>query len=270
MQARLTRLTLLAVGLLLLVGAASPGLAQTPKWEGDPARFQVEVRLWIPDTLDASTYATGMVGGDTLDLDEVVGIDSTETPEVRFCILPSPASRLRFGWTHIQFDGSNVVDGTFTFAGSQFGNGATVTGNLNQDYWYLNWAYEPIEIGEEDTFRAGFVLGLHGWKSEIKLHNSAPEVAARKQFDSFFPAIGLAFDWAPSEYVTVFFEGSGAHQGSDGWHLDAEGGVKICPIKLLAIVVSYRQLEISNQENDSEWFGRWTVRGPFAGVDFRF
>lgn len=269
MTARLTTLALLMVGLLLVAGAVSPVMAQTPKWEGDPARFQVEVRLWVPGALRVSTYATGIVGGNSLDLDHVVGIQEKNTPEVRFCLLPSPASRVRFGWTHTRFEGHNVVPATFTFNGTQFGNGATVSGDIYQDYWYLNWAYEPIEIGE-DTFRAGFVLGLHGWKSEIKLFNSAPGLAAKKQFNNFFPAVGLAFDWAPSEYVTVFFEGSGAHQGADGWHLDAEGGVKVCPIKLLAIVISYRQLDISNQENDSNWFGRWTIRGPYAGLDFRF
>jgi len=268
MTTRLTKVTLIALGLLLVLGTATTAPAQTPKWDGDPARFQVELRLFIPDALRASTYATG-IPDNTLDLDQTVGIQEKDTPEVRLALMPSPASRVRFGWLHTRFDGANVVPGTFTFAGSQFGKGATVSGDINQDYWYMNWAYEPIVIGE-DTFRAGFVLGLHGWKSEIRLFNSAPEIAARKQFNNFFPAIGLAFDWAPSEYITAFFEGSGAHQGADGWHLDAEGGIKICPIKLLAIVISYRQLEISNQENDSDWFGRWTIRGPYAGLDFRF
>jgi hypothetical protein len=269
MTARLTKLTLLAVGLLLLVGAVSPALAQTPKWEGDPARYQVELRLFLPEPWRATTWATGLPG-DTLDLKGLVGIEEKNTPEVRFCLLPSPGSRVRIGWLHTQFDGHSVVPGTFTFDGTQFGGGATVSGNVNQDYWYVNWDYEPIELGEEDTFRAGFVLGLHGWTSEIRLFNSAPGLAANKQFHNVFPAIGLAFDWAPSEYLTVFFEGSGAHQGADGWHLDAESGVKFCPVKLLAIVISYRQLEISNQSNDSDWFGRWSIRGPYAGFDLRF
>jgi opacity protein-like surface antigen len=269
MRSRPTTLMLLALALLAAAGAVAPALAQTPKWDGDPAKIQIELRMWLPNPLEASTYATG-IPGDSLDLDHVVGIEETNSPEVRFCLLPSPRSRVRFGWTMIRFDGNNVVDGTFTFNGSQFGGGATVSGDLNQNYWYMNWAYEPFEIGEEDTFRAGFVIGLHGWKADIKLRNSAPDVVAKKQFDNFFPALGLAFDWAPSEYITVFFEGSGAHQGADGWHLDVEGGMKFCPVQMFAVVISYRQLEISKKENDSDWFGRWTVRGPFVGVDFRF
>lgn len=268
MTARFTRVTLIALALLLLLGTGTRALAQTPKWEEDPARFQVELRAWIPESLEASTYATG-IPGDSLDLDSVVGIESKNTPEIRFCLLPSPASRIRFGWTHTRFNGYNVVGETFTFNGTQFGGGATVQGDYNQDYYYMDWSYEPIVIGE-DAFRAGFVLGLHGWRSEIKLHNSGPDVAARKQWDNFIPAIGLAFDWAPSKYVTIFFQGQGMNQSADGWHLDAEGGVKICPVQLLAIVLSYRQLEIDNEENDSDWFGRMTNRGPFVGLDFRF
>lgn len=269
MTARPRTLVLLGLVLLLLSGAASVAVAQTPKWEGDPARFQLEARLWLPEDLRASTFATGVPGRNSVNLHDTVGIREENTPELRFCFLPSPASRIRIGWLRVRYDGSNVVDGTFNFNGVQFGNGATVSGNLNQDYWYVNWAYEPLEIGD-NTLRAGFVVGLHGWKSEIKLFNSAPAEVTWKRFDNFFPAVGLALDFAPSQYVTAFFEGSGAQQGADGWHLDAEAGVKVCPIKELAIVLSYRELKIDKEERDSDWFGRWRIRGPFVGVDYRF
>jgi hypothetical protein len=269
MVAKLTKTMLLTLGLMMALGLVSPALAQTPKWEEDPARFQIELRAWFTDDLRATTLATGSVSGDALDLASTVGIESTDMPEVRFTLLPSSASRIRFGYTRVRFDGHNTVPGTFHFNGTQFGNGAVVSGDLNQDYFYLDYAFMPFEIGE-DTMRFGFVLGLHGWKSEIKLYNDAPQVEASKQFNNVFPAVGLALDWNPSRYFTLFIQGSGAHQGADGWHLDAEGGVKISPFQALAIVLSYRQLDISNQEHDSDSFGRWTIRGPFAGVDIRF
>jgi len=269
MTVRRGTLTAVVLGLLLASGALSRAVAQTPKWEGDPARFQIELRLFMPDPWRALTYGTG-IPGNTINLAGDVGVEEKNSPELRFCLLPSAASRIRFGWLHTRFDGHNAIASTFNFNGAQYGGGATVTGDVYQDYYYVNWAYEPIEIGEEDTFRAGFVLGLHGWKSEIRMFNSAPTLATDKHFDNFFPAVGLAVDWAPSEYVTIFLEASGAHQGAEGWHLDGEGGVKLCPAKLLAIVLSYRQLEIANAERDSNWFGRWTIRGPYAGVDFRF
>jgi hypothetical protein len=263
----MTRLAL-AFGVLAGLSGLRAAHAQTPKWEGDPARVQIELRLFMPVPWQAEAYSPGLPN-DTLDLAGTVGVQEKNTPELRFCYMPSPRSRLRLGWLHTRFDGENVVDGSFNFNGTDFGRGAAVTGNVNQDYFYLNWAYEPIEIGE-DTFRAGFVLGLHGWLSEIRMYNSAPQVSTTKDFNNVFPAIGLAMDWAPWKFLTVFFEGSGANQGANGWHLDVEGGVKFCPIKLLAIVASYRQLEISNMERDSDVFGRWTIRGPYAGVDFRF
>lgn len=269
MAAKLTKMTLATLGFVTALGLASPALAQTPKWEEDPARFQIELRYWIPDDLKATTLATGSVSGNALDLANTVGIEEEGMPEVRFTLLSSSASRIRFGYTRVRFDGSNTVDGTFHFDGTQFGNGAVVSGELNQDYFYLDWVFQPFEVGE-DTLRFGFVLGLHGWKSQIKLYNSAPEVGAAKEFNNVFPAIGLALDWNPSRYFTLFAQGSGVSQGADGWHLDAEGGVKISPIQALAIVLSYRQLEISNEENDTDSFGRWTIRGPFAGVDIRF
>jgi hypothetical protein len=269
MVAKLTRTTLWTLGLVTALGLVSPALAQTPKWEEDPARFQIELRYWLPDALEATTLATGSVSGNTLDLANTVGIEEEGMPEVRFTLIPSSSSRLRFGYTRVRFDGSNTVDGTFHFNGAQFGNGAVVSGELNQDYFYLDWVFQPFEIGDE-AFRFGFVLGLHGWSSQIKLHNDAPEVEASKDFDNVFPAVGLALDWNPSRYFTLFAQGSGVSQGADGWHLDVEGGVKISPIQALAIVLSYRQLDISNEENDSDSFGRWTIRGPFAGVDIRF
>ena len=269
MTAKFTKTTLLTLALVTALGVVSPALAQTPKWEEDPARFQVELRHWFADDLRASTLATGSVAGNTLDLDSMIGIEEKGMPELRFTLLPSSSSRIRFGYTRVRFDGHSTVPGTFHFNGTQFGNGSVVAGELRQDYFYLNWAYQPFEIGE-DTFRFGFVLGVHGWKSEIKLYNRTTETEAAKDFDNVFPAVGLAMDWNPSRYFTVFVEGSGIHQGADGWHLDAEGGVKISPIQALAIVLSYRQLDISNEENNTDSFGRWTIRGPFAGVDIRF
>jgi hypothetical protein len=269
MTAKLTPMTLLALALVAAIAPVSPALAQTPKWEEDPAQFQIELRYWIPDDLEATTLATGSVSGNSLDLAGTVGIEEEGMPEVRFTLLGSSASRLRFGYTRVRFDGGNTVDGTFHFQGTQFGNGAVVSGELNQDYYYLDWIFQPFEVGE-DTFRFGFILGVHGWKSQIKLYNDAPEVAASKQFDNVFPVLGLALDWNPSRYFTLFAQGSGVSQGEDGWHLDAEGGIKISPIQALAIVLSYRQLDISNEENDSDSFGRWTIAGPFVGVDIRF
>ena len=269
MVAKLTTTTRLAMVLAAALAAAPMAQAQTPKWDEDPARFQIELRYWIPEDLKATTLATGSVSGNSLHLANTVGIEEEGMPEVRFTLISSGASRVRFGYTRVRFDGSNTVDGTFHFNGAQFGNGAVVSGELNQDYLYLDWVFQPFEVGDE-TFRFGFVLGLHGWSSQIKLHNDAPEVQTAKEFDNVFPAVGLALDWNPSRYFTLFVQGSGAHQGADGWHLDAEGGVKISPVQALAIVLSYRQLDISNEENDSDSFGRWTIRGPFVGVDIRF
>jgi hypothetical protein len=269
MKARLSTVARLSLVLAAALGAASTALAQTPKWEEDPARFQIELRYWITDDLKATTLATGAVSGSTLDLVNTVGIDDEGVPEVRFTLLPSSSTRLRLGYTRIRFDGGSQVDGTFHFNGAQFGNGAIVSGELKQDYYYLDWVFQPFEIGE-DTLRFGFVLGLHGWKSQIKLYNDAPEVETSKEFDNVFAAAGLALDWNPSRYFTMFAQAAGVSQGADGWHLDAEGGVKISPIQALAIVVSYRQLDISNEENDSDSFGRWTIRGVYAGVDIRF
>ena len=270
MTAKLTRTTLLTMGLLMALALVSPALAQTPKWEEDPARFQIELRGLFADELRASTMATGLVSGsNALDLDHTVGIDEEGLPELRFVLIPSSASRIRFGYTPIRFDGANAVAETFHFNGTQFGGGADVSGELRQDYFYLDWIFQPFEVGE-DTVRFGFILGLHGWRSSIKLSNDAPAVETEKAFDNVFPAVGLALDWNPSRYFTVFLQGSGVSQGADGWHLDAEGGVKISPIQAFAIVLAYRQLEFSNEENDSDSFGRWTVRGPFAGVDIRF
>jgi len=269
MAVKLSRTALLALLLVAAAGAAVPALAQTPKWEEDPARFQVELRGWFPVDLRASTLATGSVSGNSLDLAGTVGIEEKTMPEVRFTLLPSSSNRIRFGYTRVRFDGHNQVPGTFHFQGTQFGGGSEVSGELKQDYFYLDWVFQPFEMGE-DTMRFGFVLGLHGWKSEIRMFNEAPHLKAEKQFDNVFPAVGLALDWNPSRYFTFFLQGSGVSQGSDGWHVDAEGGFKISPIQELAIVLAYRQLDVSNQENDSDSFGRWKIRGPFAGVDLRF
>jgi len=269
MKTTLTRSAALVAGLAVAGSLAVNAAAQTPKWEDDPAAFQIELRHFFVDVLKASTLATGSVAGNALDLVDTVGVEEEGLPEVRFALLPSPGSRIRIGYTRIRFDGESVVPGLFHFQGSEFGNGAEVKGELRQDYFYINWDLQPFEIGDE-AFRFGFVLGLHGWKSEVTLYNRGPEVEASKDFNNLFPALGLAFDWTPTRYFTMFVSASGVHQGEDGWHLDAEGGFKICPVQPLAIVLAYRQLEFSNEEHQSDSFGRWTIRGPFAGIDIRF
>ena len=105
MVAKLTTTTRLAMVLAAALAAAPMAQAQTPKWDEDPARFQIELRYWIPEDLKATTLATGSVSGNSLDLANTVGIEEEGMPEVRFTLISSGASRVRFGYTRVRYRG---------------------------------------------------------------------------------------------------------------------------------------------------------------------
>lgn len=257
----------LAVGVAVLL-AATAHVARADNWGGEPPQFQVELRYWLVQDLFASTQVDGAVVGSRIDLRRDVKIAKDNVPELRFVWLPTDASSIRIGYTRLKFDGNRAVADDLLFRDVPFPAGDTVYSRLRADYYYIDWA---IQVGG-DNFRIGPVFGIHGWTNKVEVVDRTADghPGASRNFNNITPAVGLAVNWTPHKVISVFLDGSGMHQGAEGWHVDAEAGIKIYPIKNLGIVASYRRLEINNEKKNSGNFVKYSVRGPFVGFDVRF
>jgi hypothetical protein len=247
---------------------ATAQLAGADNWGGEPPQYQIELRYWLVQDLFASTRVDGALAGANLDLRRDLKIDKDNIPELRFVWMPTDVSTVRIGYTRLRFEGNRVAPFDFFFNDLPVAAGDTVRSRVRGDYYYVNWA---IQAGG-DTFRLGPIFGLHGWTNRVGVEDRsvAGHPRTERTFNNVIPAVGLAVDWSPAKVITFFFDGSGMHQGAEGWHLDAEAGVKVYPIKNLAFVGSYRRLEINNDRKNSENFIKYSVRGPFVGFDVRF
>jgi len=255
------------VALVAGLGVAAAAMAGSASWPGEPPVLQIEARYWLVDDLRASALASGSTAGTELDLVRDLGLEEDDQLELRLVWMPGDTHRFRLGWSPLGFDGSHALAGPAMFGDGLYPGGDVVAVDLDQDYYWLNWA---LRFGG-DSFTFGPVLGLHGWTAEVQLEDRTAGGSVRyEKYNNFIPAVGLAFDWTPHRVVTVFFEGSGMSQGSQGWHLDAEAGIKVYPIKNLGIVASYRRLEMKNADEDGSNFADWSVRGAFVGFDVRF
>lgn len=260
-----SRTTIVVFGALLV--AAGAALAGEPPQA--PPRFEIDGRYVFVDEVTGTTFVDGAVAGTPIDLVGDTGLDGEDSYDVRFAIRTGNIGRVRFGFGRVDLDGSGTLDRTVYWQGAMFQAGDDVTSTLRQQYYRAEWLLQFINLGD-GVFRAGPILGVHVWKAKVGLSSQPVPEGVRETFNNLAPAVGLAIDFQPHRAIDFYVEGSGFDQAADGWHLEAEGGVRLYFARSIGISAGYRHLEFNVEDNSSPNFARWKVQGPFAGVNVRF
>ena len=256
----------IAVVVAVLVAAGSAWAGETP--QGAP-RFEIDGRYMFVDEVTGSTLVDGAVAGTPIDLVSDTGLDGEDSYDVRFAIRTGNIGRVRFGFGRVDLEGSGTLDHTVYWQGAMFQAGDDVTSTLRQQYYRAEWLLQFINLGD-GVFRAGPILGVHVWKAKVELSSQPVPEGVRETFNNLAPAVGLAIDFQPHRVIDFYVEGSGFDQAAAGWHLEAEGGVRLYFARSIGISAGYRHLEFNVEDTSSPNFARWKVQGPFAGVNVRF
>jgi hypothetical protein len=248
----MVKIVVLAVAVLLL----GPGLAAAEVLE-------LEGRYWFTDIKGSAKIEDDNIEGTRIDLEDDLGVDGEGMPELRFSF-GLGGSRLRFAYTHVTFEGDKTLERNVTFSGDTFPAGTRVETEFDLHYGRAGWIWTPSII--PGVLRVGPMLELKGFLADVSLDSTAISESAKLPF--VLPTLGAAGDFSFGDYIQVFAEVSGLPAGDYGYLVDAEAGVRVSPIPLVAVVAGYRIFSVRVGDDDD--FGRMRLSGPFAGLAVRF
>jgi hypothetical protein len=209
------------------------------------------------------------IAGDEINLKTDLNMDNKNVPDIRLTWYTGSTSRLRFAYTKLSSEGDAVINRSFTFNGKTYTSGTRVLSSLDVQTPSISWIWQFLHFG---PVKLGTVLQAKGFwiKESLNAPSAMPGLAISesKSVVAGLPTVGAALDVSPIDMIDAFGEISGITAGKYGHLYDAEGGVKIIPIKYLSVIGGYRILNVQVDTNKD--FGKITFKGPFAGASFRF
>ncbi|MFH1176148.1 MAG: hypothetical protein V1750_01980 [Acidobacteriota bacterium] len=255
------RLTFRAIRVAAIVMLLAPAALAQPKVE-------IEGRYW-KSTLAADARVGNGELGTAFDFKDDLGMTDKNITDLRLIFNTGPRSRIRLGYLQVAYAGDASVSRTIEFSGQTYTVGTRVLSALDKKYGRLGWIWQFVNAGN-GAFRLGTLLEVKQLAIEARLaaNELQPPERASEKFDAMLPTIGLALDIVPHRGLDIFAELSGISAGSKGSMVDGEAGIKIVPVPSLAIIASYRVLELKYKDKPD--YANLKISGPFAGLSLRF
>src|SRR2546421_953876 len=228
----------------------------------------IEGRYWFAD-LDASAKVkSGSAHGTRLDLDSDLGIDGGNLPELRLTIATGLNSKIRFAYTHGDFEGDKTIERSVQFAGTTFTATSRVESEMELHYGRIGWAWQFIAV--PGIFKIGPLLELKGLviDASLRTRGAGTNVHDSAVLPMAVPTVGAMANVTPVKWLDVFAEVSGIPFGDLGHIVDAEAGVRVIPLQFLSFSAGYRVLDVRLGKDDN--FARLNLAGPFLGASLRF
>lgn len=250
----------------LVLAAIVLALAAPPAW--GQILVELEGRYWVPD-LDASIKVDDdSLPGTDIDLEDDLGLDREEAPEGRLTIRTGLVSRLRLAYTRLAFDADETLERTIQFGGETFAAGQTVASEVEVHYGRVGWFWQPVTV--PGILRFGPLFEVKGFwvEASIETRGPGPTVSETERFPLALPTVGLALEVTPHDLIQLFVEASGVPLGDLGHVVDAEAGVRLTPLPILAISAGYRAFDVRIGDDDDK--AELTLFGPFVGAVLRF
>ena len=229
----------------------------------------LDASAWVPAVTAAEAKVEGgTLPGTAFDFKKDLGIDDGPLVDLRLSVFTGPNSKLRLAYTRASYEGDTIIDRTIQFNGSVYPASTRVVSELDLHYARLGWIWQLPVVPTK--LRVGPVVEAKAFVVAATLDAPAttPRLRETERLAIVIPSVGLALDLSPHPLVDLFVEASGLTLGDPGRVVDAEAGVRINPIKFLAITGGYRFFEVRGEQDHS--FARLQLSGPFVGVTFRF
>lgn len=230
--------------------------------------IEIEGRYWFAD-LDASAKVkTGSVPGTRIDLDNDLGVDSENLPELRLTISTGLNSKIRLAYLHGDFEGDRTIERSFQFAGTTFTANSRVESEMELHYGRIGWAWQFIAV--PGIFKIGPMVELKGLVIDASLRSrgTGPNIHESKLLPMAFPTVGAMVNVTPVKSLDLFAEVSGVPFGDLGHVVDAEAGLRFIPIRFLSLSAGYRVFDFRVGKDDN--FAKLNLSGPFIGASVRF
>ena len=237
----------------VLMGMSIPAMA-----------FEVGVRgyYWFPDLSGNIRVDGNGVTGDTLDLENDLGMEDQSYPVIEiFGGLGN--HHFSFSYYSADYEGSNTT--SFTF------NGLTLTGLINSrlEYDVYDFMYQ-YDLLDMENILAGFSLGLVG---KVKLFDGNASVqsttlSTNQDFSVPIPMLGLNLHLgmlADILEARLLVTGSGY---SDGTIFDSQADISFTPFPFLDINGGYRLFAVDIDIDDV--VADFSTSGPYVAVTISF
>ncbi len=243
------------IGLMLSV---SPALA-----EGD-GKLSVAVGTWLQE-LDGSVKVTeGAVIGDTLNLQNTLGLDDDSPVCLSFTYKGGPNYKIKLNYASMENEGRKQMTQQITYKGINYDADTLLTSSIKTTLIDIDY-YRYLK--ETDTGKVSLLLGLRMFDFEASITGEVINVATTRaeSFDAPIPVIGLAGYTQFNEKIKLY--------GQVGWlEVDSgDDGGAVTDLDLglvykiqddLKAVVGYRMLDLEADSGDDH------AEMEFSGVKF--
>ncbi|MGQ9645309.1 MAG: hypothetical protein ACUVWO_02075 [Thermodesulfobacteriota bacterium] len=230
--------------------------------------LELEGRFWFTD-LEGRVKVTEADLGTDINLKRDLDLKDEGYPEVRLTWYTGKKSKIRVGYTQVDYEGDASLQRTILFKGTTYSVGTRVVTDLEIKYLRIGWAWQFICMDSGLIKLGTLIEGKGFWtKATLEAPDLVPAIREKESFIFALPTVGAALDINPHPMVNIFAEGSGLPAGKYGHMYDVEAGIKLIPVRILSIMGGYRLLEF--KAKDDRDFAKARVQGPFVGVTVRF
>ena len=254
---------------LFVLAAASPAFAQDETIGARWREWNVSIRGHIQGQGDA------IPSGD-IDVVDTLGYDRPENGhELQLCLSIPVLGRFYAGYWWVDFDGSETLERTITFADRTFTAGTTIESELNLDMYYLTYefGFPSLPLGG-DTIRLdlGVQLGVRALVAEGSIENAL--FSADDSGGTGIPVIGAhaALQVTPFLRAELELAGMAVSYGSTSLsYVEAFGEIvgQLGPA-FAGVGYKYASLDLDDERGDSDLDVNITLDGFYITAGVRF
>jgi hypothetical protein len=228
--------------------------------------LEFEGRYWMPSFSAKAKVVEAEIGSEFDAVDDL-GIEDENLPDGRITWHTGPNSRLRLGYTQVDYSGSKDIARTIQFDGETYSAGTRVNSEMDIKYLRLGWIWQFINIAN-DKVKLGTIVEAKALSADVSLEAPNAGISESEYVVGGLPTVGLALDINPVKNVTLFGEVSGLSAGRYGHFVDVEAGLEYKLCKYFSINGGYRLIDLK-VDYDSN-LAKLQIAGPFAGGKISF
>lgn len=215
--------------------------------------------------LDGDVTLDENLGDTDISLDSVLDLKEFESFWGEVDLMLFRGQHLRFGYTPLRLDSSEILSQQITVDGETYDIGDLVDSKIKLDQYELSFRSD-FWIG--DYLSLGPVIQLSLVDAKVRVENETAGLSESESAWLPLPYLGLRADVYPLSRLQIFVEGKGMTIGSPAtiWQLDA--GLAVHLTRNLSLMGRYRISDYEVEYSDTEV--NLNLAGPQVGATLRF
>ncbi len=215
--------------------------------------------------LDGSGTVDEGLGDTSISLDGTLDLSGIESWWGEIDLQLLRGQHLRFAYTPMGFDGSEVLDTAIVVEGIGYDIGDLVDSDLKMDQYEISFRSE-IWLGEYVSIAP--VVQVTLVDAAIEIENQTLGISEKESALVPLPYLGLRAEVFPLERLGLFAEAKGFTIGSKASVWDVSGGLSMHLTRNFSLMARYRLSDYAVEFSDTEI--DLSVGGLFLGTTVRF